>query len=264
MSFERECFKASRWSKGNRLFPAVLEVSPAGVTRYKQSLFGSDEIAISIAKIASVHIAAGPIFATILIESTGGTDPLRSTGHLKQDALRVKSLIEQAQAELAHPEHEREQEGGHIDLKACVWCAEPIRPAALICRFCGRDQVAPAFSKAHGSVLVVEDSPRRIKAMREAGIIPADAHCASTADQAIAAVRQQAWTGVFLDYDLDGEGNGGDVARAIAQAPWRPQEIHIHSTNTSGGLEMREILEAVGLEVRWEPITRLLPNLGLD
>lgn len=262
MSFEREFFRASRWSKGNHLFPAVLEVSPAGVTRYKQSMFGSDEIAISIAKIASVHIVAGPVFASILIESTGGTDPLRSSGHRKQDALRVKALIEQAQADRAHPDQEHEV--GHGDQKACVWCAEPIRAAALICRFCGRDQAAPAPEKAHGSVLVVEDSPKRIRAMREAGIIPADAHCASSANQAIAAVRQQAWAGVFLDYDLEGEGNGGDVARAIAQAPWRPQEIHIHSTNTSGGLEMRDILEAVGLEVRWEPITRLLPNMGLD
>ncbi len=262
MSFEREFFKASRWSKGNHLFPAVLEVSPAGVTRYKQSMFGSDEIAISVAKIASVHIVAGPVFATILIESTGGTDPLRSNGHRKQDALRLKELIERAQAELAHPDHDHD--AGPGAQKACVWCAEPIRVAAVLCRFCGREQTAPLTQKDRGSVLVVEDSPKRIQAMREAGIIPADAHCAPTADQAIAAVRRKPWSGVYLDYDLVGDGNGGDVARAIAQADWRPDLVHIHSTNTSGGLEMRDILEAVGLQVRWEPITKLLPDMGLD
>jgi hypothetical protein len=38
----------------------------------------------------------------ILIESSGGTDALISHGHSKSDALRIKELIENAQAELAH------------------------------------------------------------------------------------------------------------------------------------------------------------------
>ena len=60
-----------------------------------------DEISISLSKVASVHIKTGLIWSDILIESSGGSDPLASHGHSKADALRVKQLIETAQAQLA-------------------------------------------------------------------------------------------------------------------------------------------------------------------
>jgi hypothetical protein len=41
------------------------------------------------------------IWSEILIESSGGTDPIRSHGHHKGDARRIKELIENAQAEYA-------------------------------------------------------------------------------------------------------------------------------------------------------------------
>jgi len=56
-----------------------------------------DEMSISISKVASVHIRTGIIWSDILIESTGGTDPLRSHGHSKADALRMRDIIQTAQ-----------------------------------------------------------------------------------------------------------------------------------------------------------------------
>ena len=91
-----EIFQASRWTSGNRLFPTVIEVSDKAVTRRKRSWFRQDEMTISLSKVASVHIKTGLIWSDILIESTGGTDPIFSHGHTKGDAQRIKQLIETA------------------------------------------------------------------------------------------------------------------------------------------------------------------------
>ena len=80
------------------MFPTSIEVSEKSVTRHKRSWFSHDEMSISITKVASVHIRTGMIWSEILIESTGGTDPLTSHGHSKGDAQRIKELIENAQA----------------------------------------------------------------------------------------------------------------------------------------------------------------------
>jgi len=89
-----ETFQASRWTKGNHLFPTIIEVSDKAVMRRKRSWFSSDEISISIQKVASVHIKTGFIWSTILIESSGGSDPMTSHGHRKADAKRIKELLE--------------------------------------------------------------------------------------------------------------------------------------------------------------------------
>lgn len=94
-------FHASRWTRGNFLFPTVIEVSEKAVTLRKRSWFTRDEISVSISKVASVHIKTGLIWSTILIESSGGADPLTSHGHKKGDAKRIKELIENHQANYA-------------------------------------------------------------------------------------------------------------------------------------------------------------------
>jgi len=92
-----EIFKASRLTRGNFLFPTVIEVSDRAVTRRKRAWFTLDEISVSIGKVASVHIKTGIVFSSILIESSGGEDPLTSNGHSKADARRIKELIEDHQ-----------------------------------------------------------------------------------------------------------------------------------------------------------------------
>ena len=93
-----ETFQASRFTRSNFLFPTVIEVTDQAIIRRKRSWFSKDEISISISKVASVHIKTGIIWSDILIESSGGTDPLASHGHRKPDARRIRELVEQAQA----------------------------------------------------------------------------------------------------------------------------------------------------------------------
>ena len=96
-----EIFRASRWTKGNLFFPTYIEVSDKAVSRRKRSWFRMDEMSMSISKVASVHIKTGLIWSEILIESSGGSDPIASHGHKKSDAQRIKELIETAQGEMA-------------------------------------------------------------------------------------------------------------------------------------------------------------------
>jgi hypothetical protein len=92
-----ESFKASHWTHGNFLFPTVLEITETAVIRRKRSWFTLNEMSIHLQRVASVRIQTGICWSEILIESTGGTDPIRSHGHYKKDARRIKELIEQAQ-----------------------------------------------------------------------------------------------------------------------------------------------------------------------
>ena len=51
-----ESFIASRWTRGNRLFPTRITVNAQRVSRIKPRLFGSNEESIGITQVASVHI----------------------------------------------------------------------------------------------------------------------------------------------------------------------------------------------------------------
>jgi hypothetical protein len=93
-----ETFTASRWTRGNLVFPTRIVVNPLRVSRVKRRLLGSNEESISISQVASVKISTGIFWSDIVIESTGGTDPITSHGHRKADALRIRDLVEGFQA----------------------------------------------------------------------------------------------------------------------------------------------------------------------
>lgn len=94
-----ETFSASRWTKGNFFFPTRIAVNRLRVSRIKSRLFGSSEESISIGQVASVKISTGMVWSDIVIDSTGGSNPITSHGHSKEDALRIRDLIETYQAE---------------------------------------------------------------------------------------------------------------------------------------------------------------------
>ena len=93
-----QTFAASRWTRGNHIFPTRIVVTPLHVSRVKSRLFGTTEESIAISQVASVGIKTGVIWSEIRIDSTGGAEPITSHGHSKADAVRIRELIETYQA----------------------------------------------------------------------------------------------------------------------------------------------------------------------
>lgn len=104
-----EAFTASRWTRGNRLFPTRIEVTGTAVIRRKRNWLTKNEMSIHLQRVASVRIQTGVLWSDIIIESTGGSDPIASHGHGKADAVRIKELIETAQT--AHLQGRESGEG---------------------------------------------------------------------------------------------------------------------------------------------------------
>ena len=94
-----DVFRASRLSAGNRLFPTQVLITSTSVVHYTPRWIGRQEETIHMAHIASVKIDTGVLFSNVLIETSGGTDPVECHGHRKQDAVQMKNLIERYQTD---------------------------------------------------------------------------------------------------------------------------------------------------------------------
>jgi hypothetical protein len=92
-------FRARRLSRGNFLFPTQVAVTPTAVVHYTPEYFGGREHSMHISHVASVLIDRNLFFSDVLIESSGGTSPVRCHGHSKRDAVEMKRLIEKYQSE---------------------------------------------------------------------------------------------------------------------------------------------------------------------
>jgi hypothetical protein len=91
-------FRASRFSRGNLLFPTQVGVTPTAIVHYTPELFGGREQSIHLAHVASVLIDRNLFFADVMIESSGGASPVLCHGHRKRDAIAMKKVIEQFQS----------------------------------------------------------------------------------------------------------------------------------------------------------------------
>lgn len=90
-------FRASGWTKGNRIWPTQVAVFPNRVVRYTPRLFGHFEETIGIHQVASVSVDSNLVFGDVIIETTGGSQPIRCHGHFKADAEEIRRQITKAQ-----------------------------------------------------------------------------------------------------------------------------------------------------------------------
>ena len=98
-----DVFRASRWTRGNRLFQTQVAVTTTSVIQHTPRWIGAHDESIHIAHIASVSVDTHLVFADVIIDTTGGVDPIRCHGHTKGDAARMKGLIERYQSALYRP-----------------------------------------------------------------------------------------------------------------------------------------------------------------
>ena len=97
-------YRASRLTRGNRLFPSSLEVQGHQIIYRKQRWFGSTEETINCDHISSVRANHGVFFSSITIESSGGSQPIVINGLPKGQARKLETEIRINQQAAANEE----------------------------------------------------------------------------------------------------------------------------------------------------------------
>ena len=92
-------YRASRLTRGNRIFPAQVQISSQSVTLRQPQWIGKLEESVHIAHVASIKIDTNMVFSDVLIETTGGHNPMVCHGHTKGDAVKMKQVIEKFQSD---------------------------------------------------------------------------------------------------------------------------------------------------------------------
>lgn len=91
-------YRASRWSRGNRLLPPQVVITRDSITLYQPQWIGKMEESIHMAHVSSIKIDTNLVFSDVFIETTGGRNPIVCHGHLKRDAVEMKRVIEEYQS----------------------------------------------------------------------------------------------------------------------------------------------------------------------
>jgi len=94
-----DVFRASRLSAGNHLFPTQLLITTTSVVQHTPRWIGRRQETIHMAHVASVKVDTGVMLSNVLIETSGGSDPIVCHGHRKTDAVRMQALIERYQSD---------------------------------------------------------------------------------------------------------------------------------------------------------------------
>ena len=90
---EEKAYLSSRWTSGNLFFQDALVLASDGIIFRKGNLFGSREEHISYSAIASFRINNGILFSNVLIETTGGSQPIIVNGLWKSEAKEIQDTI---------------------------------------------------------------------------------------------------------------------------------------------------------------------------
>jgi hypothetical protein len=97
IQIEEKTYQSSRWTSGNLFFKDALVLASDGIIFRKGNLFGSREEHINYNAIASFRINNGILFSDVLIETTGGSQPIIVNGLWKTEAKEIQDTIREFQ-----------------------------------------------------------------------------------------------------------------------------------------------------------------------
>jgi hypothetical protein len=86
-------YRSSRWSSGKTFFPDAIILVADGILFRKRGLLGSNEEYINYQAVASCRVKNGIFLASIIIETTGGSQPVYLNGLWKTDARAIIRVL---------------------------------------------------------------------------------------------------------------------------------------------------------------------------